>query len=144
MKLPEQRLWSRARVNLAAHKVWMERVENLVSVGTPDVHGVARGRAFWMENKAVDAAPARATTALLRRDRNLSREQINWHVDYTRMGGNSFVLIGVGSHEAFLLPGALAPKINDMTYTAVTVAACARVARPADWEHVARMLGGVT
>lgn len=147
MSTLEQRLWQRARVNLLRFEVHTERIENVLAPGTPDVHGTCRGAArsaFWIENKAVAARPKRASTPLLGSGygHSLNREQINWHLRYAQNNGRSFVLIGIGSHEALLVPGAMVRELAVTSYEQTRSIAAARVLRVSEWLFVAKVLAG--
>lgn len=122
MRKKEQRLWDRFRTALVAAKIIHERIENIVGVGTPDVHSIR----WWCELKATVAAPKRPATPLLPAGDGLSVDQVNWHLWWTSNGGRSYVLIGVGGHENYLLDGELAEQINQMSYQQVKAAAIAR------------------
>lgn len=122
MRKKEQRLWDRFSAALTKADIIAERVENLVAKGTPDCYGVG----WWCELKAVDAPPARPTTPLLGKGDGLSVDQINWHLWWAQARGTSYVLIGVGSRENYLLPGSMAAAINELTYTTVRANALAR------------------
>ena len=82
----------------------MERVENAVSCGTPDVDGVLNGRHFKIELKTV-ARPARKSTGLRIK---FQPAQPNWLRSWCASGGNAFVLVQVGSGPVarrYLVPG---------------------------------------
>ncbi len=125
MRTTEQRLWDRFRSSLGS-KIRLERVENIVTVGMPDVISLVEASVCWVELKAVEDYPARASTQVLGDKRGLSREQRNWHLDWARWGGVSFVLIGVGSRDLYLIHGALADQINAMNKQALIDFATAR------------------
>lgn len=114
MRLHEQRLWDTMKRRLLGRKMW--RVENAVFVGMPDVITVDGGRTSWVELKA-PKMPARPTTRVLgSSDHPLSREQINFHLDWTREGGRSWILIRCRPDlQLFLVEGALADEVNEMT-----------------------------
>jgi len=136
MRLKEQRLWDSMRNN-APSAVKLYRVENGVGVGMPDVHSLCRGAYTWVELKAKAAWPARATTPVLGKDDGLNQDQINWHIEHARFGGESYVLIGVGSgakRELFMVPGTLANSINSMTKESMLNWAC-------DWGAIFKNLG---
>lgn len=76
MRKEEQRVWDSMRRN-APPGTWMERVENLMGDGMPDVWVGADDRHSWVELKAA-VVPVRATTPLLG-SRGLRKSQINWH-----------------------------------------------------------------
>lgn len=133
MRKTEQRLWDRMRRAIGT-RVRLERIENVVGVGTPDVLACCHITAF-VELKAIDAPPVRETTRVLGTS-GLSRDQRNWHVDWHKWGGTSYVLIGVG-RRIFMLPGALADEVNEMTMEQLAARSVA-----SEWATVAQRLGG--
>lgn len=117
----------------------LERVENGVSVGMPDVYAVGQGVSCWVELKASEALPKRPSTPLLGGD-GLTVEQRNWHMDHARFGGRSFVLVGAGrgaTAEQMLLPGWAADDINAMPVSELRANALAR-AWPAIFAHLCK------
>lgn len=88
----------------------MDRVENGVCDGMPDVSLCAGGVDTWVELKYVAKWPSRANTRVLG-DRGLRTEQINWHLRHARAGGSSWVLVGVGK-EMYLARGSEAMEVN--------------------------------
>lgn len=129
MRKTEQKLWDRMRKHLG-HHARLERVENLVYVGTPDVLALVAGVVTPVELKAVQAFPKRITTPVLGA-KGLSQDQKNWHKDWQRWGGRSFVLVGVGPAAIYLFDGAEADYVND--YTALAYSQVA-------WEEVLSQL----
>lgn len=127
MRLPEQRLWDRMRKAFASRKgVVLERVENLVNEGTPDVNcATVEGGGCWIELKQQDTPPAMSSTRLLG-PKGLSAVQRNWHLDWRRAGGTSWILVGVGPDLFLLVPGPLHDTVNDMTLSTMKAAAAAR------------------
>lgn len=115
MRKPEQRLWDRMRTALGPH-VRLERVENVVTVGMPDVVSCVEGSVVWVELKAVEALPHRPNTPVLG-SKGLSQEQKNWHLDWARWGGRSYVLVGVFPKLLFFVSGTHADQINAMSHT---------------------------
>lgn len=114
MRKTEQKLWDRMRTHLG-QTLRLERQENLVSVGDPDVIVTApRNWVTRVELKAVEKFPARPGTRVLGSD-GLSIAQRNWHMEHKRRGGVSYILVGVGSHEFFTIDGGLHDAVNDMT-----------------------------
>lgn len=114
MRKTEQKLWDRLRAKAVAPRVHLERIENLVGVGTPDVIALSNGQATWVELKAVEAFPAKAATRVLGA-KGLSVSQRNWHYVWHANGGNSIILIGVGPTTIYAIPGFLADAVNDMS-----------------------------
>lgn len=135
MRKVEQRLWDRMREALGG-KLRLERVENIVSVGTADVLSLANGRVTPVELKAVEAYPTRASTRVLG-DKGLSREQRNWHLSWRQNGGSSLILIGVGSYDLFAVPGAHADFVNEMNAEELAQHSVAQ-----NWQQLFVVLGG--
>lgn len=135
MRKKEQRLWDRTKNALDKAQMFYERIENLVGVGTPDLHAMGR-RAFWLELKSVDVIPKRATTPLLGKSDGLSVEQENWHHNYNKSGGISFVLIGVGSHINILMPGTMSKELNQLPFDELIASCCAHSNRTTGWEPI--------
>ena len=113
MRKQEQRLWDRMRAKAVAPRVRLERIENLVNVGTPDVIALSHGQVTWIELKAVGAFPVKAATRVLG-VKGLSVSQRNWHYGWYAEGGRSLILIGVGPTTIYAIPGFLADAVNDM------------------------------
>lgn len=133
MRKTEQRLWDRMRRAIGT-RVRLERIENVVGVGTPDVVACCYITAF-VELKAVEAPPVRETTRVLG-EKGLNRDQRNWHKDWHHWGGKSFILVGVG-RQIFMIQGQFADALNDMTMDQLAAHSVA-----ADWLTVAKRLGG--
>lgn len=109
MRKPEQLVWDAMRCN-CPDRVWLQRVENIVGVGMPDVFvQAASGRMSWVELKAV-VIPKREETSLVR-DKGLSPEQKNWH----RKSSSSYVLIRDSGRNLYLFSGRDADEINRWT-----------------------------
>ena len=132
MRKTEQRLWDRMR-RAIGKDVRLERIENVVGVGTPDVLACCYITAF-VELKAVEGPPVRETTRVLG-ERGLSRDQRNWHKDWHQWGGKSYILIGVGL-QTFMISGAFADEVNGMTMEQLAFYSVA-----SDWAAVAKQLG---
>lgn len=121
MRLKEQRLWDRMRNNAKTlslglpltHGIRLERIENMLAAGHPDVECLIRSVYRPVELKAVDAPPKRAATPVFGKSDGLSVEQRNWHMGWQRHGGRSYILAGVGSTQ-FLLAGDLYDAFNGM------------------------------
>ena len=138
MRLPEQRLWDRFRRN--SGRLWLNRVENLVGVGDPDVETIAVGGIVSkVELKAKETPPKRATTPLLGRD-GLTVQQRNFMLNWVQHGGRGFVLIGIGigsSAEQHLLSGVHADEVNNWSLAEIR-----RRAAASEWPAINRILRG--
>jgi len=91
----------------------LERIENVVGVGTPDVNYCIEGVEGWIEIKS-PLAPKRKTTAVLKSQHNLSQDQMNWFKKQFNAGGNGFILICMKT-KWMLVDGSWADQINEMT-----------------------------
>jgi hypothetical protein len=114
-RLKEQRAWDSLRdKNLG--RLLLKRVENTAGDPLADVIGQNRkGTAFWLELKALDKWPARATTQPLKG--KFEPGQIPFAKEWNYWGGFAFVLLRVGVTEWFLLwpRDPRQPEIADMT-----------------------------
>jgi hypothetical protein len=110
MRQAEQRLWDAMR-GAAPSGVWLQRIENLVGEGIPDVFMAAQcGVSTWVELKA-PPRPKRATTALLGKD-GVRLSQINWHLKAASLGLRTFILVRDSERALYLFPGAAAAELG--------------------------------
>lgn len=135
MRLPEQRLWDRMRAAFKEHGVLAHRIENIVGEGMPDVVAARRGSVTFIELKATEYAPARASTPLLGKQRGLSAAQLNWHHDWNAAGCSTLIVIGV-AQEILVIDGRKADTVNAMTYAQACAASEART-----WAGLVSLLG---
>lgn len=136
LRLPEQRLWDKMRKELKEkRRIYLERIENMVGDGIPDVlcSTVHAGTSF-IELKAQDVLPAREDSKVLG-SAGLRVSQRNWHLDWKRNGGTSWVLIGIEQTHFLLLSGRLHDSINDMSFIQLRAAAAAE-----GWFQIAKIL----
>ena len=101
MRQREQRLWDAMRKAAPPH-VWLQRIENVVGEGMPDVFVAAHGSSCWVELKAA-IRPKRDTTPLLGSD-GLRLSQINWHIKAASVGLRTYVLIRDDKRALYLVP----------------------------------------
>lgn len=112
MRKPEQRLWDRMRKALG-QKYYLERIENGVSAGRPDVDLMWRGIVLPFELK-VGTYPKRPSTPILGKS-GLNQNQLNWWLTWRKHGGQGFILVGV-EQDIFLVPGKYSEQVNDFTH----------------------------
>jgi len=134
MRKPEQRLWDSMRRNnkKQLHTINLERVENVVTVGMPDIYVKYYSSECWVELKTCKL-PKRETTRVLG-DKGLSQDQINWHQKHNVYGLRSYILIKADK-KLFLLPNKYAERINDMTQIQLFLASQAM-----SWEQIFEVL----
>jgi hypothetical protein len=109
----EQKAWDSFSGSIDQKKLKALRIENLYSgESMPDVLCISRkGTVFWIENKALEAWPARATTAPMKN--SFEAGQLTFGRMWKFWGGNSFVLLRVGKDQYILLNPDL--PLNSMT-----------------------------
>lgn len=71
----------------------VQRVEDMLTQGVPDVNLCVQGREFWLELKSLLTLPARATTPV--RFERYTTDQRNWLRRRWRAGGRAFLLLRV-------------------------------------------------
>jgi hypothetical protein len=106
----EASLWDLFRANIGPFAD-LERVENRVNEGTPDVNYCINGGGGegWIELKDIENWPARDATPV--RIEHVTQVQREWWTRRTLAGGNVFVLLRVHAVRQYLLysgPGAAA------------------------------------
>lgn len=113
MRKNEQRIWDTMRRNCPPD-IWLERVENLVGEGIPDVRAMRKGGVeVWLELKYA-TRPKRITTPLLRGA--IRTSQKNWHEKHAQFGGVSFIVVRDSMKALYLIPGALVRELDDLTF----------------------------
>ena len=97
----ESGLWKRIKkANPDAH---LERIENSVGVGTPDVNFCTSDASGWIELKYLEPTPTGHYNLSLKK---YPTHQRNWHADYLKLANPySFValLVGIGEHNFWLM-----------------------------------------
>ena len=142
---PESKFWQVIRTNMPVRGDRLDRIENSVGDGQPDVNGCLSAEDVWIELKA-PTEPKRADTPLLGCGSNhpLLQSQINWFARQAQAGGIAFVLIRTDK-RVLLIDGT--KYGTSQAFNRYTVAQMIRVAlyhvelpmKPQDW----RMLRNV-
>ena len=112
MRKKEQRLWDSLKRNKPPH-IELERIENLVGEGIPDVLATAMRRMCWLELKAA-TLPARSTTRLLGPE-GLRQSQLNWGAIARRFRLPVYVLIRDDRKQLFMVHCDHFEALNNMT-----------------------------
>lgn len=131
MRRPEQRLWDRLKKanDDAGRPLLLERIENRVGAGRPDLDMLSQGTHRPIELKVADEMPARPATPLLGEDSGLNQQQKNWHKEWYRYGGKSLIIIGIPHGPLIVMTGDLGDDINKLSHQQL-VAASAFVGPP--------------
>lgn len=125
MRKPEQRLWDSMR---RAHgsTIHLERIENAVGTGIPDVLSLDEGWVVFCELKVQEDIPTRASTPLLGKKKGLNTDQLNWHLNWTKRGGNSLIIVRIGvasNAKVYAFAGSKADSVNSLTADSIESAA---------------------
>lgn len=107
----------------------LDRIENIVVTGMPDVNGCVGGNEFWIECKH-PKEPKRAATPLFGSNHKLTQEQANWLLRQSNAGGKAFVFIDTDSFRA-LMRGVIGMRLNTMTRDEIKAEALCWHTKPA-------------
>ena len=111
--MSEQSLWRWIKqAKLTLPSLHMERVENSVGAGLPDVIGCYKWVPFFLELKCVWRLPKRASTPI---DPKVRPSQREWHMNWANAGGESWFLVQLGEKSRCLIP------YRDMHYSKLTL-----------------------
>lgn len=91
----------------------LDRVENVLVSGVPDINMCIGGTEVWIEQKS-PKEPKRSTTPLFGSNHKVSQEQANWMLRQRKAGGRCYFLISTDKRW-MLVGGFLADKLNSMT-----------------------------
>lgn len=132
MRKAEQRVWDTMKRN-APNDVWMERVENVVGEGMPDIWMASDQWHCWVELKAA-RLPVRPTTRVLGRE-GLRPSQVNWHLKAAVRGLPVYTLIRDNLQNLYLVSCEHADEINEMP-----LARLQEVSLAGSWEEIFKVL----
>ena len=123
----------------------LDRIENVVGVGTPDVNYCIDGVDGWIEMKS-PKEPVRPTSKLFKFKNNhsLNQDQMNWFLRQRNADGRAFILICTNKRW-MLVEGEHADRINDMTAQEICNIACWSLPKPISvggWLALRRVLRG--
>lgn len=99
--------------NLPEPRDRLDRVENAVGTGMPDINFCSEGVECWIEQKS-PTEPKRATTKLFGSNHKVSQDQMNWFKRQMTARGNAYFLIATDKRW-MLISGEHADDINGMT-----------------------------
>ena len=116
------------KANLPQYGDRLDRVENPLVNGMPDISFCSAGVECWIEQKS-PKEPVRGTTPLFGSNHRFSQEQANWFLRQTRAEGNAYVLIA-SDKRWMLIGGEHADQINNMTVPQLLAAALWSTSKP--------------
>ena len=91
----------------------LDRVENVVGVGMPDINFCSGGVECWIEMKS-PKEPKRDSTPLFGSNHKYTQDQKNWMLRQVRAGGFGYILIATDKRW-MLVQGKHGDRINDLT-----------------------------
>ena len=98
--MSESALWRWLKqAKLTLPDLHMERVENAVGAGLPDVIGCYNGQPFFVELNCVPRLPKRASTPI---DPKVRGSQWEWHMNWSGANGESFFLVQLGESRCLI------------------------------------------
>lgn len=131
----------RAKLNSRFNRI--NRVENLIVPGMPDVNCCFKGVGeFWIEIKT-PTEPVRESTPLMGSNHKLEQVQINWHLQQHQCGGKSYVLVDTDK-SLILFPGHMVEDFNKLTVKQMIAESYFYAPKPMDkrkWNKLKSVLG---
>jgi hypothetical protein len=116
------------KANLPKGRDRLDRVENVVVNGMPDINFCSEGVECWIEQKS-PKEPVRKTTKLFGSNHKVSQDQMNWFMRQTKAEGNAYFLI-VTDKRWMLIGGEHADRINEMTVEQLMAVALWQTTKP--------------
>jgi hypothetical protein len=111
--MPESNDYKVLKKNLPIGNDRLDRVENFVVAGMPDINFCSEGKESWIEQKS-PTEPKRQSTKLFGSNHKISQDQKNWFLRQMKAEGNAYFLI-VTNKQWMLVGGEHADEINEMT-----------------------------
>lgn len=106
----------------------LDRVENVILTGVPDINFCSEGSECWIEQKS-PKEPKRKSTLLFGSNHKISKDQKNWFKRQMDAGGKAYFLI-VTDLRWLLIDGAHADFINNLTVDQLVAIAAWHAPKP--------------
>ena len=90
--MPESNDYKVLKKNLPTGNDRLDRVENFVVAGMPDINFCSEGKESWIEQKS-PIEPKRQSTKLFGSNHKISQDQKNWFLRQMKAEGNAYFLI---------------------------------------------------
>ena len=117
----------------------LERIENVVGVGTPDINYCIEGVEGWIEMKS-PKEPKKSSSKLFGDNHKLNQAQKNWFLRQRNAGGKAFILICTDKRWMLIKGDYLVDIINDLSANDLWDIACWVSFKPIDWESLREVL----
>jgi len=141
--MSEKKDYQKFRKGIWSPRDRIERVENILVIGMPDVNCCINGVESWIEIKS-PTEPKRQTTKLFGSNHKLSQEQMNWFKTQIDAGGYCWVLI-ITNHRWMIIHGKHADDINNLTISQLVEISSWNKIVPvtkADFNELRKIIGG--
>lgn len=142
--MSEKKDYKLLRENVATPRDRIDRIENLMVVGMPDINFCSLGEECWIELKS-PVEPVRPTTKLFGSNHKLSQDQKNWFLRQKNAGGSCYILI-FSDKRILLIEGEHADNLNDMTVAELIAVSCFHEIKPikdkTKWSKLRSILQG--
>jgi hypothetical protein len=112
--MSEKSAYLKYRKAIKVFKDRIQRIENLMIIGMPDVNQCLEGCECWIEIKS-PKEPKRSTTPLFGSNHKVSTEQKNWFLDQKNAGGVGWLLICTDKRWMLIDGCIYADFVNEMT-----------------------------
>lgn len=111
--MPENIDYQTFKKNVPVFGDRLNRVENFLVPGMPDINFCSGGVECWIEQKS-PKEPVRPSTPLFGSNPRVTQDQMNWFLAQRKAGGRCYFLVTT-NRRWMLLPGDIADDINMMT-----------------------------
>jgi hypothetical protein len=140
--MSEAKSYEKIRKYLPEQGDRIDRIENLMVMGMPDINGCIWGNEFWMELKS-PVEPKRASSTMFASNHKLSIDQQNWFLRQRSASGQAYVIIHTDKRW-YLIDGEHADIINKASVellTALTLWNTATsIAKPYEWKQLRQII----
>ncbi len=131
------------RKHMVQHGDRVDRIENIVGFGTPDVNFCIEGVEGWIEIKSPEE-PKRASSKLFAGKHKLNQDQKNWFLKQKNAKGRGYVLICTDKRWMLIDGCKYGDQINDMTVEelyGISIWAATKPIIKKGWIVLRKMLG---
>ena len=135
--MSEKNDWKILKHNLPQGYDRLERIENIVGVGTPDVNYCIDGREGWIEMKSPIEKSNPNSKLFTGRNHKLLQTQKNWFLQQKNAGGKGFILIATDKRWLLINGNRWADFINEYNIKELEAVSCWSAMRPVkDWNNL--------
>ena len=119
----------------------IERIENLIRAGTPDINCCINGVECWIELKS-PTEPKKSSTPLFGSNHRLTQDQMNWFVEQNNADGKGYILISTDKRW-MLIQGKHGDIVNNSTVQELMSICCFYAIKPIKDKEIWKILRNV-